>query len=40
MTPPKEISDRHILLAMKKYGGSFVTRLGDAGLYADTENPK
>ncbi len=38
MNPPAEISDRHVLLAMKKYGGSFVMRLGDAGLYADTEN--
>lgn len=36
--PPKEISDRYVLLAMKQYGGSFVMRLGDAGLYADTEN--
>ena len=40
MKPQAEISDRHILLAMKKYGGSFVMRLGDAGLYADTENLK
>lgn len=40
MKPPVEISDRHVLLAMKKYGGSFVLRLGDAGLYADTENLK
>ncbi len=38
MNATKEISDHHVILAMKRYGGDFVSRLGDAAFYADAEN--
>jgi hypothetical protein len=38
MNAPKEISDRHVILAMKRYGGHFVMALGQAAQHADTEN--
>jgi hypothetical protein len=33
-----KINDRYVALAMKQYGSSFVMRLGDAVLHADSEN--
>lgn len=37
-TPTEQIPDLFIIAAMRKYGGSFVSALGDAALRADDSN--